>query len=118
MVKSEHGSMADYPPNMKLRPLQIALREQDFRVDGLLRAAARPEHPGVVLAIDSQHGPLSYPCDKFTLWRDNLRAIVLGLEALRAWTATGSLPGTSSTSAGCGCPRPRPRSPRPRPPRA
>lgn len=63
--------------------LQIAMREQDFRIDGLPRANSRPDHPGVILSIESVHGPLSYPCDKFLTWQDNLRAIALALEALR-----------------------------------
>ncbi len=64
--------------------LQIALREQDFRItDGMPRANATAQHPGVILNIESRHGPLSYPCDTFTRWQDNLRAIALGLEALR-----------------------------------
>ena len=63
--------------------LQIALREQDFRIDGMPRANAKPVHPGVILSIESKHGPLSYPCDRFDLWQDNLRAIALSLEALR-----------------------------------
>jgi hypothetical protein len=63
--------------------MQIALREQDFRIDGYPRANSRPEHPGVILSMDTQHGPLSYPCDTFTDWHDNLRAIALALEALR-----------------------------------
>ncbi|MDO3312377.1 MULTISPECIES: molecular chaperone DnaJ [Mycobacteroides] len=63
--------------------LQIALRDQDFRIDGMPRANAIAAHPGVILNIESRHGPLSYPCDTFTRWQDNLRAIALGLEALR-----------------------------------
>lgn len=63
--------------------LQIAMREQDFRIDGMPRANAVAQHPGVILNIDSVHGALSYPCDTFTHWQDNLRAIALGLEALR-----------------------------------
>lgn len=63
--------------------LQIAMREQDFRIDGLPRANAKPTHPGVILSIESKHGPLSYPCDRFDRWQDNLRAIALSLEALR-----------------------------------
>jgi hypothetical protein len=74
--------------------LQIALREQDFRIDGEVRANARAtEHPGVILAFDSAHGPLKYATDLFctgyhgadngTGWQENLRAIALGLEALR-----------------------------------
>lgn len=63
--------------------LQIAMRERDFRIDGMPRANAILSHPGVILNIESRHGALSYPCDKFDRWQDNLRAIALGLEALR-----------------------------------
>lgn len=56
----------------------------DIRLDGLPRASARvPESPGVILSFNSKHGPLSYPCDTFTKWEHNLRAIALALEALR-----------------------------------
>lgn len=63
--------------------LEIAVREHDLRLDGLPRASARPEHPGVILSFGSSHGPLQYPCDRFTEWRGNLRAIALGMEGLR-----------------------------------
>lgn len=63
--------------------LQIAIDAGAFRLDGKPRATAKPEHPGVILTLDSKHGPLSYPCDTFTTWQDNLRAIALALEALR-----------------------------------
>lgn len=62
---------------------QIALREQDIRLDGYPKANARPTHPGVILAFESNFGPLKYACDRFSDWRDNVRAIALGLEALR-----------------------------------
>lgn len=64
--------------------LQVAIDEAQIRRDGQLYADARPRHPGVVLAFDSKHGSLSYPCDRYDDWRDNLRAIALALEALRA----------------------------------
>lgn len=54
-----------------------------WRLDGRPRANAVAEHPGVIFSIDSRHGHLSYPCDTFTKWQDNLRAIALALEALR-----------------------------------
>jgi hypothetical protein len=63
--------------------LQIAMREQDFRIDGYPRANAKPEHPGVILSFESKYGPLSYPCDRFWDWQDNVRAIALAMEALR-----------------------------------
>lgn len=56
------------------------------------RANARPTHPGVILAIESNKGPLSFPCDKFTTWQDNLRAIALALEALRKVDRYGITP--------------------------
>lgn len=70
-----------YPPSV----LQIALRERDFRNDGMPRADAKtPAHPGVIVSIEPRNLPaMSFPCDTFTDWQDNLRAIALGLEALR-----------------------------------
>lgn len=73
--------------------LQIAMREQDFRLDGMPRANAVPEHPGVILNVESTKGPLSFPSDKFDRWQDNLRAIALGLEALRKIDRYGITPG-------------------------
>lgn len=63
--------------------LMIAVEESDIRLDGLLRASARPIHPGVIIAFDSRYGPLKYSSDVFADWQDNVRAIALGLEALR-----------------------------------
>jgi hypothetical protein len=63
--------------------LQLAVAEADLRIDGLPRASARPEHPGVILAFDSKFGPLQYATDDFTTWQDNLRAVALSMEALR-----------------------------------
>lgn len=69
--------------NARAGVLLIAVTEADIRLDGGIRANARPEHPGVIVAFDSVHGSLKYPCDTFTDWKDNVRAIALGLEALR-----------------------------------
>lgn len=64
--------------------LQMALREEDFRLDGLPRSTACPDHPGIILNITRRNGDhLSFPCDTFTDWKDNLRAVALTLEALR-----------------------------------
>lgn len=63
---------------------QVALQGRDIRQDGMPRADARPAHPGVILSFDSKHGPLSYPCDTFLEFEDNIRAIALSLENLRA----------------------------------
>lgn len=69
------------------------MREQDFRLDGMPRANAVPAHPGVILNVESTKGPLSFPSDKFDRWQDNLRAIALGLEALRKIDQYGITPG-------------------------
>ncbi|QDH92873.1 DnaJ-like chaperonin [Gordonia phage Bakery] len=72
--------------------LQIAMREQDFRLDGMPRANARPEHPGVILTIETPRGSLSFPCDKYLTWQENLRAIALTMEALRRVDRYGTTP--------------------------
>ena len=63
--------------------LQVALRDQDLRLDGLPRAGAIATHPGIILAFDSKHGPLRLYFDRFTKWDQNLRAVALHLEHLR-----------------------------------
>ena len=55
-----------------------------IRRDGLPRSDARIIGPGVVLSFESKHGPVRFPCDTYRDWRDNLRAIVLAMTALRA----------------------------------
>lgn len=54
-----------------------------FRLDGMLRADAKLRSPRIILSFDSTHGPLSYPCETFDQWQANVRAIALGLNALR-----------------------------------
>lgn len=63
--------------------IEVALREDQIRLDGWPKGNASPSHPGVILSFESRHGWLSYPCDTFTKWTDNLYAIGLALEALR-----------------------------------
>lgn len=62
--------------------IQLDCDRSQIRQDGLPRADARAR-PGVILAFQSKHGPLRYPCDTFYDWQDNVRAIALALEALR-----------------------------------
>lgn len=63
--------------------LLLAIPAGAFTKDGRPYANARAEHPGVIFSMDSKHGRVSYPCDAFTEWQENLRAIALALEALR-----------------------------------
>ncbi len=64
--------------------IEIDCRPQDFRLDGGLRANARPQGPRVVVSCDTKHGAMRLPCDTFTKHEDNLYAIALTLEKLRA----------------------------------
>lgn len=64
--------------------LELDLREQDFRLDGLPRADRAARTPGVVLSlIGSTQGDLRYPAHRFHTWQDNIRGLALALEALR-----------------------------------
>ena len=74
--------------------LMLDVSDRDVRLDGQLRADARPGHPGVIIAFDSVHGPLKYATDIYNRgawrrqghlpgWQCNVRAVALGLEALR-----------------------------------
>jgi hypothetical protein len=64
--------------------LELDLRDRDIRIDGYPRADARPGSPAVVLSFDSKFGPLRYATAEYDDWRDNLRAIALSMQALRA----------------------------------
>jgi hypothetical protein len=72
---------------------QIDVTEGDIRLDGMLRSNAKVGFPGVKIAFDSKFGPLTYATDayeqqygysKHNGWQANIRAVALGLEALRA----------------------------------
>lgn len=66
--------------------LQVAMAEKDFRIDGLPRAQARAEHPGVILSFNPDgvvRERMQFATDVFWHWQENVRAIALGLEALR-----------------------------------
>jgi hypothetical protein len=66
---------------------QLDMAERDIRIDGYPRANARPSTPAVIISFKSRHGWLRYQCDTFEGgaegWQDNVRAVALGLEALR-----------------------------------
>lgn len=79
--------------------LEMFVTPKDLHLNGAaLRAAHKPFKPGVVLsfsiftrrlrnnqtgAIRNETKTLSYPCDTYTDWQDNLRAIALSLQKLR-----------------------------------
>lgn len=78
--------------------IQMFINPGDMRLDGNMRASAKPYQPGVKLVFrrlgerffDERERKwkyklktVSYPCDAFDNWQDNLRAIALSMEALR-----------------------------------
>lgn len=65
--------------------IQVDVREHDVRLDGEMRANFRePATPRVIVSFESRrHGPMRYCCDRYQRWRENVRAVALGLEALR-----------------------------------
>lgn len=56
----------------------------EIRNDGWLRGGSKPRSSGLILTFESPAGKVSMPCDTYQDWQDNLRAIALSLEALRA----------------------------------
>lgn len=63
--------------------LEVDVLDGQIRNDGRLYARAQVRTPAVRVAFESMHGPLTYATDLFPTWQDNVRAIALGLEALR-----------------------------------
>lgn len=76
--------------------LEMQISQEQLTLDGSrLRAHVRPNKPGVILSfnrrsykvVDGQSvttvQTLSYPCDAFNDWQDNVRAVALSLESLR-----------------------------------
>lgn len=84
LLDREIWQLTDTRTQRESAELLVAIPAGDlWRLDGRPRAHATTQHPGVIFSLDSKHGSLSYPCDTFTTWWDNLRAIALALEALR-----------------------------------
>lgn len=64
----------------------VGLTEADIRQDGQPRANARARsHPGIEISFDTtSFGRQTYATDLYFDWQDNVRAVALSLEALRA----------------------------------
>lgn len=75
--------------------IQAYFDSRDIRNDGWPRSSARPKEPGVVVSFKKRGGEsLSFPCDTYDGWEDNLYAIALSLEALRSVDRYGVTKGT------------------------
>jgi hypothetical protein len=72
----------------KLRATDIRIEAgftiNQIRNDGWPFAKERPSHAGVVLYCETPDGSLSFPAATYTTLEDNLHAIALTLECLRA----------------------------------
>jgi hypothetical protein len=77
----------------KIRAQRVVIQIEDpgaiegIRNDHTIRIVSKnfwPDKACVVLSFDSPKGAISMPCDRYRYWQDNLRAIALSLEALRA----------------------------------
>lgn len=91
----EYGSPVPWPDTLALLDrelsmlgvdefvLQLDMAERDIRLDGLPRSDARPSSTAVIISFEASVGALRYQCDTFDTWQANVRAIALGLEALR-----------------------------------
>jgi hypothetical protein len=66
--------------------LQVDIPANKIRLDGLPHSNAPigAGNPGVVLSFETADGKFMYPCDRFATWKQNLRALALTLEKLRA----------------------------------
>lgn len=74
--------------------LMVDVEERHLRLDGSVRADARPNSPAVVIAFESkQHGPMRWESDEYADvytrgyllgWQSNVRAVALTMQALRA----------------------------------
>jgi hypothetical protein len=65
--------------------VEMDLQEHQIRNDGYPKANARAGSPGVIVSVELRGATwLRWPCDTFTDWQDNIRAIALTLEKLRA----------------------------------
>lgn len=65
--------------------IQTWMQREQIRNDGWPKSnAAKPKEPGVILTFVRAGKTVSMPCDKYRDWEDNLRAIALSLQALRA----------------------------------
>lgn len=63
--------------------IEADLSHAQIRVDGHPRAKSKIPPPIKITIPTRKHGTLVYATDRFDHWADNLRAIALGLEALR-----------------------------------
>jgi hypothetical protein len=73
--------------------VQVDADPGGIRRDGMLRARARVDFPGVKVSFQSRHGPLTYATDAYDQWQENVHAVGLTLQALAEVDEFGLLKG-------------------------
>lgn len=87
LLRREVEMLSDKP--WPLCVIEVDVPESSIRQDGNMAARAVVHSQRVAASFDSRYGPLRYECGTFDGtynypgWRSNVRAIALGLEALR-----------------------------------
>jgi hypothetical protein len=76
--------------NAKDVTLAVDCDPSQVRLDGTLRASARLRGPGVVLRYRSGSHHYEFCADRYRDWNDNLRAIAMTMELLRAVARYGA----------------------------
>lgn len=88
--------------------IEAGFKREDIRNDGWPRSGRKPSEPGVIVSFTTKRGALAFPCDRFWFWEDNLRAIALGLEALRKIDRYGITQGGEQYTGWRALPEPEP----------
>lgn len=93
MLESELGKLG-----AKQITIQAGFTRDKIRNDGWPYGTAKPEHPACVLQFTDRKGQaLAFRAFKYTEYEDNLRAIAMTLEALRAVDRYGVVEGEQYT---------------------
>lgn len=70
--------------NAKNVIIEAGFRLNQIRNDGWPYGGQKPEHPGVVLYFKNGEGDMQFPCGTYQKFENNIYAIALTLENLRA----------------------------------
>lgn len=64
--------------------IEAGFRLSELRNDGWPRGGSAPGHPGIIIYFKGKFGPMEFPCGTYAKFQDNIHAIALTLENLRA----------------------------------
>jgi hypothetical protein len=73
--------------------VEAGFKLAEIRNDGWPRGGAEPSHPGVILYFTKGKDTLRFACGTYQSWRQNIHAIYLTLESLRAVDRYGATAG-------------------------